>query len=194
MKRCDWAEISLLELAYHDEEWGVPTTDDLYLFEMLILESAQAGLSWSTILKKRGGYQQVFDRFDPKKIAYYKSAKIKALMNNPSIVRNRAKIEATIINAKIYQEITAEHGRFANYIWSFVDGTPINNAWKETSQVPANTELSDLMSKSLKKRGFKFVGTTICYAFMQAVGMVNDHLTSCFRYDEILGLQEEFSV
>lgn len=185
MYRCRWSENTALETGYHDNEWGVPQHDDQMLFEMLTLESAQAGLSWSTILAKREGYRTAFDQFDATKIAQYDEAKYEALLTDARIVRNKLKIRATIENAKRFLEIQEEYGSFDTYIWSFVDGQPIDNAFESESQVPATTEISDLMSKSLKKKGFKFVGSTTCYAFMQAVGMVNDHVTSCFRYAEI---------
>ena len=185
MKRCDWANGNELETKYHDEQWGVPVHDDRLLFEMLTLESAQAGLSWSTILAKREGYIKAFDNFDVEKVAKYSEAKIEALLQNPAIVRNKLKVNATVNNAQIILEIQEEHGSFDAYIWSFVEGKTIQNSWKEVSEVPASTPLSDAMSKAMKKRGFKFVGTTICYAYMQAVGMVNDHLVRCFRYSEV---------
>ena len=185
MKRCDWANSNPLETEHHDKEWGVPVRDDRLLFEMLILESAQSGLSWATILKKRKGYLSAFDNFDVKKISKYTDKKIEKLLQNPDIVRHKQKISATVENAKQFIKIQEERGSFDVYIWSFVDGKPIKNSWKKTSDVPANTPISELMSKDLKKRGFKFVGPTTCYAFMQAVGMVNDHLTTCFRYAEV---------
>lgn len=186
MKRCEWAENSSPEeLAYHDEEWGVPVHDDRLLFEFLILEGAQAGLSWSTILKKREGYREAFDQFDAKKIARYSDKKVEKLLQNPEIVRNKLKVNATVVNAKLFLEIQKEFGSFDAYIWGFVNGSPVKNKWKKMADVPANTTESDAMSKALKKRGFKFVGTTICYAFMQAVGMVNDHTTDCHCYQKI---------
>ena len=184
MKRCDWANGNELETKYHDEQWGVPVHDDRLLFEMLTLESAQAGLSWSTILAKREGYIKAFDNFDIQKVAKYSEAKIEALLQNPAIVRNKLKVNATVNNAKIVLEIQEEYGSLDAYIWSFVEGKTIQNAWKKISEVPASTPLSDAMSKAMKKRGFKFVGTTICYAYMQAVGMVNDHLVGCFCYEK----------
>jgi len=184
MKRCDWANGNALETTYHDEQWGVPVHDDRLLFEMLTLESAQAGLSWSTILAKRTGYIEAFDNFDVQKVAKYSEVKIEALLQNPAIVRNKLKVNATVINAQIILEIQEEYGSFDAYIWSFVEGKTIQNAWKKVSEVPASTPLSDAMSKAMKKRGFKFIGTTICYAYMQAVGMVNDHLVDCFRYQD----------
>ena len=185
MKRCDWAEGSDLERAYHDEQWGVPVHDDRLLFEMLTLEGAQAGLSWSTILNKREGYRKAFDDFDVRKIADYSQEKIDALLQNPEIVRNRLKVNATVKNAKAFMRVQEEFGSFDAYIWSFVENKPIQNRWESITHVPAHTPLSDTISKELKKRGFTFVGSTICYAYMQAIGMVNDHLTGCFRYDEI---------
>lgn len=185
MKRCDWAVNNPLETHYHDEEWGVPVHDDRLLFEFLILEGAQAGLSWATILKKRGGYLAAFDHFDARKVARYSEAKKEKLLQNPGIVRNRLKVNATVVNAQCFLAVQKEFGSFDAYIWSFVDGKPIQNRWKNMSEVPASTPVSEAMSKDLKKRGFKFVGSTICYAFMQATGMVNDHLTSCFRYSKV---------
>lgn len=182
MKRCDWANSSPLEIKYHDEEWGVPVHDDRLLFEMLILEGAQAGLSWSTILKKRAGYLKAFDGFDAKKISRYTNKKIEKLLNNPEIVRNKLKVNATVENAKQFLKVQAEYGSFDAYIWSFVDGKPIINKRKKMADVPVSTPEAEAMSKALKKRGFKFIGPTICYAYMQGVGMVNDHLVSCFRY------------
>ncbi|SMF42829.1 DNA-3-methyladenine glycosylase I [Desulfovibrio gilichinskyi] len=189
MERCEWANTGELEIKYHDEQWGVPVHDDRLLFEMLILEGAQAGLSWSTILKKREGYVKAFDNFDAEKISKYSDVKIAELMSNAGIVRNKLKINGAITNAKIFLEIQKEYGSFDRYIWSFVDGHSINNKWAVLSDVPASSTESDEMSKSLKKKGFKFVGSTICYAYMQAVGMVNDHLISCFRHSEVKKLQ-----
>ncbi len=185
MKRCSWAESNDADKKYHDEEWGVPVHDDRLLFEMICLEGAQAGLSWTTILNKREHYKKVFDNFNAKKIAKYDDKKVEALLQDPGIVRNRLKVNAFIKNAKAFLEIQKEHGSFDTYIWSFVNHKPIINAWKNREDVPAKTEVSDLLSKSLKKKGFSFVGSTICYAFMQAVGMVNDHSTDCFRYKEV---------
>jgi len=183
--RCTWANKNPLYLKYHDREWGVPVHRDRGLFELLILEGAQAGLSWLTILKKREAFRRAFDNFDPEKMARYGADKIAALLADPSIVRNRAKIDAAIINAKTFLEISEQYGSFDEYIWQFTGGKPIVNHWRSAGQVPASTVHSDAMSKALRKRGFKFVGTTICYAFMQAVGMVNDHTVSCFRHDEV---------
>ena len=185
MKRCAWAEGSEIEKKYHDKQWGVPVHDDRLLFEMLTLESAQAGLSWHTILTKREGYKKAFDNFDIEKVAAYSEKNVEALLQNPAIIRNRLKINATINNAKIILEIQKEYGSFDTYIWSFVEGKTIKNAWEKVSEVPSSTALSDAMSKAMKKRGFKFVGTTICYAYMQAVGMINDHLVSCFCYNKV---------
>ena len=183
--RCAWAESGPLERRYHDKEWGVPLYDDRRLFELLILEGAQAGLSWSTILKKREGYRKAFDNFDAEKIARYTSGKIARLLADPGIVRNRLKIAATIENARVYLEVKKELGGFSDYLWQFVGGEPRINTWKTMRALPAHTTESDAMSKALKKRGFKFVGSTICYAFMQATGMVNDHTVDCFRYSEL---------
>jgi DNA-3-methyladenine glycosylase I len=183
--RCSWVTDDPLYITYHDEEWGVPTYDDRVLFEFLILEGAQAGLSWLTVLKRRENYRICFDHFDALKIARYDEKKVAELMINPGIIRNKLKIDSTIGNAKAYLKIKAEKGSFSHYIWQFVDGNPIKNHWKSHKQVPASTIISDKMSKDLKKCGFKFVGTTICYAYMQAVGMVNDHITDCFRYRDI---------
>lgn len=185
MKRCEWSDGSELYQNYHDKEWGVPVHDDRLLFEFLILEGAQAGLSWLTILKKREGYRKAFDNFDAKKISRYSDKKIAKLLSNPEIVRNRLKINAAIINAKAFLDVQKEFGTFDSYIWQFVEGKTIRNRWKSISAIPASTPESDAMSRDLKKRGFKFVGATICYAFMQAVGMVNDHLVNCFRYREL---------
>jgi DNA-3-methyladenine glycosylase I len=182
MKRCDWANGSARYQAYHDNEWGVEVHDDRVLFEFLVLEGAQAGLSWSTILKKREGYRKAFDNFDARKISAYTEDTIAALLNNPEIVRNRLKINSVVTNARAFLKVQKEFGSFDKYIWQFVKGTRIQNAWNNIHEIPANTPESDAMSKDLKKRGFTFVGSTICYAFMQAVGMVNDHVTGCFRY------------
>jgi DNA-3-methyladenine glycosylase I len=186
--RCAWVPDDELYTKYHDGEWGVPVYDDRLLFEFLILEGAQAGLSWSTILKKRDNYRSAFDNFDANKIAKYNQKKINQLLNNPGIVRNRLKIKSTIQNAKAFLEIQKEMSSFSDYIWSFVDGMPVINRFQKLNDIPAKTETSDKMSKDLKKRGFNFVGSTICYAFMQAVGMVNDHTVDCFRYKQINAL------
>ena len=184
-QRCDWGNSSALYIEYHDLEWGVPVHDERTLFEFLILEGAQAGLSWSTILNKRQAYIQAFDQFEPAKVASYDDAKVQALLANPGIVRNRLKIQAAIQNARSFLEIQDQNGSFDAYIWQFVDGKPIQNSWKSLQEIPATTKESDAMSKELKKRGFTFVGSTICYAFMQAVGMVNDHTIDCFRWQEV---------
>ncbi|KAF1074556.1 DNA-3-methyladenine glycosylase 1 [Halodesulfovibrio sp. MK-HDV] len=189
MNRCEWANSNSLDTQYHDEEWGVPVHDDRLLFEMLILEGAQAGLSWTTILKKREGYRKAFDNFDAKVVSKYTEKKVEQLLTNPEIIRHKLKINAAIVNAKCFLEIQKEHGSFDRYIWSFVDGKTITNKWDSMSDFPVSTPESEAMSKSLKKKGFKFVGPTICYAYMQAVGMVNDHTVSCFRYSEVKKLQ-----
>jgi DNA-3-methyladenine glycosylase I len=180
--RCAWANGGPLEIEYHDTEWGVPSRDDRHLFEMLILEGAQAGLSWSTILRKRENYRKAFAGFDPIKVARFDSRKRAALMRDPGIVRNRLKIEATVANARQVLAVREELGSLATYLWQFVDGKPIVNRWTTRDRVPAETAESRAMSKALLQRGFRFVGPTICYAFMQATGMVNDHVTTCFRY------------
>ena len=185
IQRCEWCGDDPLYLKYHDEEWGVPVYDDRLLFAKLILDGAQAGLSWITILRKRENYWQAFDDFDPQVIARYDDAKIAALMDNPGIVRNRLKIKAAIQNAGGYLNIQEEHGSFSRYLWDFVGGSPIVNAWGSMSQLPATSPESVALSIDLKSRGFNFVGPTICYAFMQAVGMVNDHTVDCFRYLEL---------
>ena len=185
IKRCNWCVSNPLYVNYHDKEWGVPLHNDKRLFEFLILEGAQAGLSWLTVLKKRAAYREAFDGFDFKRVAGYNQARIKTLLANPGIIRNRLKIESAIRNARAFIEIRKEFGTFNKYIWQFVEGKPLQNRWKHIHKLPANTELSDLISKDLKIRGFNFVGSTIIYAHMQATGMVNDHLTDCFRYKEI---------
>jgi DNA-3-methyladenine glycosylase I len=182
--RCPWAK-NELNIAYHDGEWGVPLHDDMKLFEFVVLEGAQAGLSWDTILKKRARYREVFDHFDPEKVARYDKKKVRELLADAGIIRNRMKIDAAIGNARALLKVKEELGSFDAYIWSFVNGRPKQNRWKVHKQVPAKTAESDAMSKDLKKRGFRFVGSTICYAFMQATGMVNDHLVNCFRYDAL---------
>lgn len=179
MKRCDWVSTDELYINYHDNEWGKPVYDDATIFEFLVLESFQAGLSWITILKKREHFRDAFDQFDYKKIAYYSEEKVDALMQNAGIVRNRLKILATINNAQRFQEIQNEFGSFSTYIWSFVGGKPIVNSYQSIQEVPATTEISDALSKDLKKRGFKFLGSTVVYAHMQATGMVNDHIVDC---------------
>ena len=183
--RCPWVGNDSLMIRYHDKEWGVPVHDDRKLFEMLVLEGAQAGLSWSTILKRREGYRKAFDNFDAVKISKYDSKKKKELLKNEGIIRNKLKINAAIINAKIFLEVQKEFGSFDKYIWKFVNYKTIRNKFKKLSDYPSTTQESDEMSKDLKKRGFKFVGSTICYAFMQSVGMVNDHSINCFRCNEI---------
>ncbi|MDL2210643.1 DNA-3-methyladenine glycosylase I [Desulfovibrio sp. OttesenSCG-928-O18] len=184
--RCAWAVKSDIERVYHDTEWGVPRRDDAGQFEFMILESAQAGLSWVTILKKREGYRKAFAGFDPLKVAAFTEKDVERLLLNPEIVRNRKKIESAISNARIFLELAAKHGSFSNYIWSFVDGKPIVNARKTMAEVPATTPVSDTIAKEFKRLGFKFLGSTVLYAHMQATGMVNDHLTSCFRYRECI--------
>ncbi len=183
--RCGWAGKEPLYIRYHDEEWGVPIHDDQRLFEFLILEGAQAGLSWWTILNKRENYRAAFDGFDPALVARYDEAKIAALLENPGIVRNRLKINAAIVNARKFLEVQDEFGSFSRYAWGFVGGAPIQNHWHSLAEVPAETDLSRAMSKDLSRRGFKFVGSTICYSFMQACGFVNDHTTDCFRHAEV---------
>lgn len=183
--RCPWCGTDPLYVQYHDEEWGVPVYDDQLLFAKLILDGAQAGLSWITILRKRENYWQAFDQFDPEKIARYDEKKLTELMQNPGIVRNRLKIEAAVKNARGYLDIMEKEGSFSTFLWNFVDGKPIQNKWQTMADLPAQTAVSQAMSKALKKRGFNFVGPTICYAFMQAVGLCNDHLVDCFRYQEI---------
>jgi len=185
MIRCEWSGSDPLYIAYHDHEWGVPIHDDRLLFEFLILEGAQAGLSWLTILKKRDNYQKAFDGFDFEQVANYTEPDLNRLLADSGIVRNRLKINSAIKNARGVLDIREEFGTLDAYLWRFVDGIPKQNSWKSMSELPAKTELSEAMSKDLKKRGFNFVGPTICYAFMQAVGMVNDHTTDCFRYKEI---------
>jgi len=185
MERCPWCEGFDLYREYHDREWGVPLRDDRALFELLILEGAQAGLSWSTVLKKRESYREAFDHFDPVKIARYDDRKVAELLANPGIIRNRLKVAATIANARAYLQLQASGQTFSEFLWAFVDGKPVQNARKNLGEVPAKTPESDAMSKALSKAGFKFVGSTICYAFMQASGMVNDHLVTCHRHDEV---------
>jgi DNA-3-methyladenine glycosylase I len=185
LQRCAWALASQQYIDYHDNEWGVPVHDDRKLFEMLILEGVQAGLSWSLILKKRGGYFEAFDGFNANKIAHYDDRKVQELLANPEIVRNKLKIKATIQNARAFLEVQSQCGSFDAFLWRFVDGRPVQNAWQTLQEVPASTRQSDAMSKELKQRGFTFVGSTICYAFMQAVGMVNDHMVPCFRWQEV---------
>lgn len=183
--RCPWAESDGLYRAYHDTEWGVPQHDDRVLFEFLLLEGAQAGLSWATILRKREGYRRAFAGFDPAVVACFDDRRLAELATDPAIVRNRLKIAAARQNARAFLAVQAEYGSFAAWLWRFVDGRPRQNAWRTLAEVPATSPESDALSKELKKRGFTFVGSTICYAFMQAVGMVNDHLTGCFRREEV---------
>ena len=183
--RCQWVTQDPLYIQYHDQEWGVPVYDDRKLFEFLVLEAFQAGLSWLTILKKRKNFDQAFSNFNPNKMARFDNDKFKELMNNPGIIRNRLKIHAAIQNARLFLEIQKAFGSFSNYSWQFVGGKPIQNKWKDLDSVPATTKESDTFSKDLKKRGFKFLGPTVIYAHMQAVGMVNDHITNCFRHKEV---------
>jgi DNA-3-methyladenine glycosylase I len=188
--RCPWAQ-SELNIPYHDEEWGVPVHDEKKWFEFLILEGAQAGLSWDTILRKRARYREVFDGFDPEKVARYDKKKVRELLRDQGIIRNKLKIAATIGNAQAFLKVQREFGSFDVYVWRFVDGRPRQNAWKTHKQVPAKTPESDALSKDLQKRGFCFVGSTICYALMQATGLVNDHVVSCFRYKELSPLTRD---
>ena len=186
MKRCSWSEGNDLYIKYHDEEWGVPVYDDNKQFEFLILEAAQAGLSWLTILKRRENYRKAYDNFDPVKVASYGDRKIKELLNNEGIIRNKLKINASVSNAKLFLDIQEEFGSFSDYLWGYVDNKQVVNKWKKLSDIPANTELSDKITKDLKGRGFKFIGSTVMYAHLQAAGIVNDHVTSCFRYKEVM--------
>ncbi|WP_210397986.1 DNA-3-methyladenine glycosylase I [Motiliproteus sediminis] len=188
IRRCDWCEGSDAYRAYHDSEWGVPLHDDRQLFEFLTLEGAQAGLSWSTILHKREGYRRLYEGFQPERVAAFERADIERLLQDPAIVRHRLKIEASVTNARAFLELQARYGSFDRYIWDFVDGTPQQNRWRSLADVPAQTPTAQAMSKALKKAGFRFVGPTICYAFMQATGMVNDHLHDCFRHPEVAAL------
>lgn len=184
-KRCRWADNASPEMIrYHDQEWGVPAYNDRHLFEMLILEGAQAGLAWATILNKRAGYRRAFDDFDAEKVARYTDREIDRLLKNPAIVRNRLKVRAAVANARAFLQVQASFGSFSDYLWQFVDGRPIQNRWRCFEDIPTSTPESDAMAKELKKRGFQFVGTTICYAYMQAVGMVNDHTIDCFRHPQ----------
>jgi DNA-3-methyladenine glycosylase I len=186
--RCEWAPLDQpLYLAYHDEEWGVPVHDDVHLFEMLTLEGAQAGLSWSTILNKRDGYRRAFAGFDPSQVARFSPAKVERLLRDPSIVRNRLKVESTVANARAALDVQREVGSLDAFLWTFVDGVPIVNRWKTLGDIPAETPESRTMSKELKRRGFRFVGPTVCYALMQACGLVNDHVVACFRHRELMG-------
>ena len=186
MQRCDWSKnVSDDYMKYHDEEWGVPVHDDRIHFEFLILEGAQAGLSWATILKRREGYREAFAEFDPSVVANYTQDDIEDLLLDKRIIRNRLKVQGAVINAKQFLEVQEEFGSFDNYIWRFVGGSPIKNAWKSSSEVPVTTQESDVLSKDLKKRGFRFVGSTIMYAYMQACGLVNDHILDCFRHNQV---------
>ena len=187
-ERCPWCGDDPLYVAYHDREWGVPLRDDRTLFEFLVLEGAQAGLSWITILRKREGYRRAFADFEPEAVARFDACRVEELLGDPGIVRNRRKIEATIGNARAFLEVQSEIGSFAQYIWGFVDGRPIHNRWRDLGELPAATPLAEVISKDLKRRGFRFVGPTIVYAHMQATGMVNDHLVSCFRHREVAAL------
>ena len=186
MRRCPWCEKSDIERAYHDSEWGVPVFSDEKQFEFLVLESAQAGLSWLTVLRKRENYRRLYDGFDPEKVACYEEKKIQELMSDSGIIRNRKKIDASINNARRFLEIRGEFGSFSDYLWGFTGGIPVTNSWEKLSEIPAFTELSVTVSRDLKKRGFRFMGPTIVYSHLQATGVVNDHLVSCFRYGEIL--------
>lgn len=185
MQRCSWSTNEDIYIRYHDEEWGVPVHDDRKLFEFLILEGAQAGLSWITILKRREAYRDAFDQFDPEKVARYDETKIEELLQRSDLIRNKLKIRSAVTNAQAFLKVQDEFGSFDQYIWSFVDGKPVQNKWEKLSEIPAQTPLSVKISKDLKKRGFKFVGPTIVYAHMQATGMVNDHLVDCFRHNEV---------
>jgi DNA-3-methyladenine glycosylase I len=185
MKRCQWSTSDPLYIRYHDEEWGVPVHDDRVIFEFLILEGAQAGLSWLTILKRREQYREAFDQFDPQRVAGYDENKIAELLSNPGIIRNRRKVESAVTNARAFLAVQGEFGSFDRYIWNFVGGKPIINAWESMADIPAQTAESVALSKDLVRRGFKFVGPTICYAHMQATGLVNDHVVECFRYAEL---------
>jgi len=186
MTRCSWCENNELYVKYHDEEWGVPVHEDKKHFEFLILEVAQAGLNWLIVLRKRENYRKAYDNFDPVKIAKYDDKKINQLMNDPGIIRNQRKIEASVNNAKRFLDIQERFGSFDSYIWSFVDNKPVINSWRSDSEIPSTTELSDMISNDLKKRGFKFIGSTIIYAHMQAIGIVNDHIVNCFRYNQLI--------
>ena len=186
-RRCEWATNgSPTDIEYHDNEWGVPVHSDKKLFEFLLLESAQAGLSWSIILKKREGYRKAFDDFDANKVANYDQSRVQELLTDPSVIRNKLKIQSAITNARAFLILQQEFGSFDSYLWNFVDGRPKQNEWKSSMEIPSRTEISDILSKDLKRRGFVFVGTTICYSMMQAVGMVNDHTVYCFRYKDLI--------
>jgi len=190
-KRCQWPGDDPLMIAYHDNEWGVPVHNDRKIFEFMVLDAFQAGLSWRTVLHKRENFKKAFDNFDYEKIARYDEKKYEKLIQDAGIIRNKAKVRATIQNARLFQEVQHEFGSFDKYIWSFVDGKPIQNKFKSMDEIPAKTAQSDAMSKDLVKRGFKFVGSTICYAFMQGAGMVNDHTVECYRYNEIVGMSQQ---
>ncbi len=182
---CDWAQTPPIMRHYHDTEWGVPLYDDRKIFEFIVLDGMQAGLSWLTVLKKRENFREAFDNFNPEKVARYGTAKTRKLLANSGIIRNRLKIKASIANARVFLEVAEKRGEFYRYIWDFVDGKPVRNRWKTMGQIPCRTTLSDKMSKSLQKNGFRFVGSTICYSFVQAAGLVNDHLIGCFRYRQV---------
>lgn len=186
MNRCSWCEGNDLYIKYHDEDWGVPVYDDIKQFEFLVLESAQAGLSWLTILKRRDNYRKAYDNFDPVKVASYGDKKIKELLNNEGIIRNKLKIAASVSNAKLFLDIQEEFGSFSDYLWGFNNNKQVVNRWKKLSEIPANTELSDKITKDLKSRGFKFIGSTVMYAHLQAAGLVNDHVVDCFRYKKVI--------
>jgi DNA-3-methyladenine glycosylase I len=185
IKRCEWSVSDPIYIKYHDSEWGVAVHDDRSMFEFLVLEGAQAGLSWLTVLKKRDNYRKAFDNFDPERVARYGKARIESLLRDPGIIRNKLKVESAVTNAKAFIQVQDEFGSFDSYIWRFVGGKPVRNGWKSIKQIPARSLQSDALSRDLVKRGFRFVGSTICYAHMQATGMVNDHVTSCFRYKEL---------
>ena len=186
-QRCEWVGSHPLEIVYHDTEWGIPVHDDRRLFELLILEGAQAGLNWLTVLKKRESYREAFAGFDPAEVARFDEARVEALLRNPGIVRNRLKVRSAIRNARAFLKIQEDYGTFDAYVWPFVEGAPKVSRWRSLTEIPAQTPESERMSKDLKKRGFNFVGPTICYAFMQAVGLVNDHTVDCYRYHEVQG-------
>jgi DNA-3-methyladenine glycosylase I len=190
--RCGWTGSDAEMIEYHDTEWGTPLSDDRKLFEFMVLEGAQAGLSWSTVLRKRENYRSAFDGFDPEKVATYDESRVEELLSNPGIIRNRLKVRSAVSNAGAFLRVAEEFGSFSEYMWRFVDGKPVMNGFGTLADIPATSEISDCMSKELRKRGFKFMGSTICYAHMQAVGMVNDHLVSCFRYPEIEVLAASF--
>jgi DNA-3-methyladenine glycosylase I len=190
--RCEWTGADDLMVRYHDTEWGVPVSDDRKLFEFIVLEGAQAGLSWTTILRRRENYRKAFDGFDPVKVARYGEEEIAGLLADPGIIRNRLKVRSAVSNAAAFLEVAAEFGSFSRYMWGFVDGRPVMNGFRAMSELPATSAVSDLMSRDMKRRGFSFVGSTICYAHMESVGMVNDHVTHCFRYPEIEAMAAAF--